>query len=90
MKDGEGLKDGMDEYEIIKEHHVRSDEIEKETINEIFESDVGQQAEACNIDVLWIVMIGNCMYVSGVEKDVFNNVDGMKDLLTYICLSSHT
>ena len=26
------LKDGMDEYELIKGHHVRSDEIEKETI----------------------------------------------------------
>ena len=35
-KDGEGdvgyLKDGMDEYELIKGHHVRSDEIEKETM----------------------------------------------------------
>ena len=26
------LKDGMDEYEIIKRYHVRSDEIEKETM----------------------------------------------------------
>ena len=26
------LKDGMDEYEIIKRDHVRSDEIEKETM----------------------------------------------------------
>ena len=35
-KDGEGpvgyLKDGMDEYELIKGYHVRSDEIEKETM----------------------------------------------------------
>ena len=26
------LKDGMDEYELIKGYHVRSDEIEKETM----------------------------------------------------------
>ena len=26
------LMDGMDEYEIIKGYHVRSDEIEKETL----------------------------------------------------------
>ena len=26
------LKDGIDEYEIIKGYHVRSDEIEKETM----------------------------------------------------------
>ena len=26
------LKDGMDEYELIKWYHVRSDEIEKETM----------------------------------------------------------
>ena len=35
-KDGQGavgyLKDGMDEYELIKGYHVRSDEIEKETM----------------------------------------------------------
>ena len=31
-KDGEGLKDGMDEYELIKGYHVRGDEIEKETM----------------------------------------------------------
>ena len=31
-KDGEGLKDGMGEYELIKGYHVISDEIEKETM----------------------------------------------------------
>ena len=34
------LKDGMDEYEIIKGYHVRSDEIEKETMR--YTSDVEQ------------------------------------------------
>ena len=33
------LKDGIDEYEIIKGYHVRSDEIEKRN-NEIYKSDV--------------------------------------------------
>ena len=38
-KDGEGLKDGIGEYEIINGYHVRSDEIEKRN-NEIYKSDV--------------------------------------------------
>ena len=33
------LKDGMDEYELIKGYYVRSDEIEKKN-NDIYESDV--------------------------------------------------
>ena len=32
------LKDGMDEYKIIKGYHVRSDEIEKETIRMMWNS----------------------------------------------------
>ena len=33
------LKDGIDEYEIIKGYHVRSDQIEKRN-NEVYKSDV--------------------------------------------------
>ena len=35
------MKYGMDEYEIIKGYHVRSDDIEKRN-NEIYESGVEQ------------------------------------------------
>ena len=48
------LKDGMDEYEIMKGYHVRNDEIEKETMRVMWKS--RQRHE-----ILCVERIGNCM-----------------------------
>ena len=65
------LKDSMDEYEIIKEYHVRSHEIETMRYMRVMWNS-WQRHETMN----WIRMIGNSMHGSEVEKDVIFNVDG--------------
>ena len=83
------LKDGMEEYEMIKGYHVRSEKIEKETMRYLRVMWNSRQRHErwreCGLEVMC-----NCVYRNEEENGVIDHVEGGESsLLTYICLPSH-